>query len=197
MIRTRFAEENGNAFQVIGQDTRVGLVHADLSPLTAEERERELARRMADEADRPFDLRRDLMLRAQLLRCGEDDHVLLLTMHHIASDGWSVGVLCHELGQLYCQSELAPLAVQYADYACWQRDWLQGAVLDAQLGYWKRQLDGVPQVHSLPLDRRGLRWPVSPARCIRAMSMARPSAGCAAHMAPPCSWASTPPCRRC
>ena len=88
-----------------------------------------------------------------LLRLGEDDHVLLLTMHHIVSDGWSMGVLYRELSVLYqafAKAEPSPLAdlpIQYADFAVWQREWLQGEVLESQLSYWKKQLDGSPALN--------------------------------------------------
>jgi hypothetical protein len=105
-----------------------------------------------------FDLSRDLMLRAQLIKMAVDEHILLVTMHHIASDGWSMSILINEFSALYrayVQGQadpLPPLAIQYADYAHWQRNWLQGEVLDQQLGYWIKQLAGLPVVHSLPLD---------------------------------------------
>jgi amino acid adenylation domain-containing protein/non-ribosomal peptide synthase protein (TIGR01720 family) len=108
---------------------------------------------LREEAARPFDLASDHMLRVQLLTLAADDHILLFTMHHIASDGWSIGVLVNELVTLYQNAELPPLPVQYADYAAWQRGRMDGAELERQLAYWKRQLAGAPSVHSLPLDR--------------------------------------------
>ncbi len=98
----------------------------------------------------PFNLAQDALLRVKLLRLGEAEHVLLLTMHHIVADGWSMGVLMRELGTLYTvfstgqPSPLADLPIQYADFTEWQRQWLQGEVLDAQLAYWQQQLDGAP-----------------------------------------------------
>jgi amino acid adenylation domain-containing protein len=99
------------------------------------------------------------LLRAELLRLAEDEHVLLLTMHHIVSDGWSAGVLVREVAALYeayaegGESPLAELPIQYADYAQWQREWLNGAALDEQLGYWREQLSGAPPLLELPTDR--------------------------------------------
>jgi amino acid adenylation domain-containing protein len=119
----------------------------------------DLEQALRDEASRPFDLARDLMLRVALVRLNDDDHALLLTLHHIASDGWSFGVLVDELSALYRAfsrgeaNPLAPLAIQYADFAQWQRATLQGEGLERQLGYWKRQLAGLPPVHALPLDK--------------------------------------------
>src|SRR5207244_9336218 len=101
-----------------------------------------------EEASIPFDLGRGPLLRGKLLRLGEEEHVLLLSMHHIVSDGWSVGVLVRELGVLYeayaggKESPLPELPIQYADYAEWQRENLQGEVLEEQLGYWRKQLGG-------------------------------------------------------
>ena len=112
----------------------------------------------SEEARRPFDLAQGPLFRSKLLRLGEDDHVLLLTMHHIVSDGWSMGVLYRELSMLYRAfvdgqpSPLAELPIQYADFAVWQREWLQGEVLESQLSYWKKQLEGIPAVLNLPTD---------------------------------------------
>src|SRR6185503_10292754 len=118
------------------------------------------ARRLShEEAQRPFDLSHGPLLRVGLLRLGEADHVLLLTMHHIVSDGWSIGVLHRELSVLYraftnCKSSsLSELVIQYADYAVWQREWLKAHELDRQLSYWKKQLEGVSGVLDLPTDR--------------------------------------------
>ncbi|HKH47321.1 MAG TPA: amino acid adenylation domain-containing protein, partial [Thermoanaerobaculia bacterium] len=158
-LRTVFREVGDRVVQVIRRDVDFQLASHDLSGLTGEEREREVWRRASEDARRPFDLSRDLLLRAGVLKLAEQDHVLLFNMHHIASDGWSMGVLIQELVTLYAayrageESPLPPLCVQYADYAQWQRQWLRGEILDSQLGYWRRQLAGVPQVHALPLDR--------------------------------------------
>ncbi|MCP4663891.1 MAG: non-ribosomal peptide synthetase, partial [bacterium] len=112
----------------------------------------------AAEARQPFDLARGPLLRAALLRLSGDDHVALFTMHHIVSDGWSMGVLIRELTAIQAAfsagdpSPLGELAVQYADYSGWQRQWLVGAVLEEELGYWRGQLAGVPRLE-LPTDR--------------------------------------------
>ena len=114
---------------------------------------------MAEEAQRPFDLAQDLMLRATLIKLSEQEHILLLVMHHIASDGWSMGILMRELSHFYeaeisgLPSSLPELPIQYADYAEWQLEWLQGEVLNKQLDYWKRQLAGAPTRLDLPTDR--------------------------------------------
>ena len=111
------------------------------------------------EASKPFDLTTDLMLRTTLLHLASDHHIVLFTMHHIASDGWSTGILIDEFSALYSafsrdeENPLTPLVIQYADFAHWQRTYLQGDVLDLQLDYWCEQLDDIPQVHSLPLDQ--------------------------------------------
>jgi hypothetical protein len=145
--------------QVIHAPAPFRLEVTDLSALPAGEREAVAARLTYEEAQRPFDLARGPLLRAGLLRLAEDDHVLLMTMHHIISDGWSEEVLVREVSALYRAfvageaSPLAELEIQYADYASWQREWLQGEVLEAQLGYWRRQLEGARTVLELPLDR--------------------------------------------
>ena len=123
------------------------------------EREAEASKLLAQEAQRPFDLARDLMLRATLIKLSEQEHILLLVMHHIASDGWSMGILMRELSHFYeaeisgRPSSLPELPIQYADYAEWQLEWLQGKVLNEQLDYWKQQLAGVPTRLDLPTDR--------------------------------------------
>jgi amino acid adenylation domain-containing protein len=111
------------------------------------------------EAMRPFDLERGPLLRASLLRLSSEEHVLLLSMHHIISDGWSMGVLVREAVALYKaysegrEASLPELAIQYADYAVWQRRWLTGEVLERQLSYWREQLTGAPPALELPTDR--------------------------------------------
>ncbi|HBL26897.1 MAG TPA: non-ribosomal peptide synthetase, partial [Acidobacteria bacterium] len=158
-LRTVFREVDGVVVQVIRQGVVFPLASRDLTGLSAQERAVEVRRLAALDAVEPFDLSRDLLLRATLLKLAEEEHVLLLNMHHIASDGWSMGILMRELGALYeayragKENPLPPLAVQYADYASWQRRWLQGDVLEGQLGYWRERLAGLPPVHELPLDR--------------------------------------------
>ena len=131
----------------------------DLSGLPEPEREVEAKRLCIQESQRPFDLSRDLLLRARLYRLGEREHILCLTMHHIVSDGWSMGLLVRELRTLYeafvegRPSPLPELPIQYADFAVWQREWLQGEVLEKQLGYWRKQLEGAPSLLELPTDR--------------------------------------------
>ena len=149
-LRTTFAAVQGRAVQVIAPSLNVPLPVADLGVLTQAERAAEAQRLAQAEARQPFDLARGPLLRARLLRLGEQEHWLLLTMHHIVSDGWSMGVLQSELGTLYQAlssgraATLAELPVQYADFAQWQRQWLQGEALAAQLAYWRKQLEGAP-----------------------------------------------------
>lgn len=131
----------------------------DLRNLAPSSQKHEIQSRVSDAAEQPFDISRDLMLRSQLLTLSAQSHVLLLSTHHIASDGWSMGILMREFCQLYSSHvhpssrPLEPLALQYSDYAHWQKEWMQGATLEQQLDYWKTQLKGVPAVHHLPLDR--------------------------------------------
>jgi len=111
------------------------------------------------EAQRPFDLTADQLLRLRLLQLREEEYVLLFTMHHIASDGVSFGILVREFTALYVaytqglESPLPPLEIQYADFASWQRNAVQGEELERQVGYWKEKLAGLPRLHSLPLDK--------------------------------------------
>jgi non-ribosomal peptide synthetase component F len=158
-LRTTFSERDGLPVQVISSPAPFTLPVTDLSHLSAEERETE-ARRLSDaEAAQAFDLTRGPLLRVRLLRLSEDEHVLLLTVHHIVSDGWSVGVLVREMSALYAayssgeEPALDELPIQYADFAVWQREWLQGETLERQLSYWRKQLEGAPHVLDLPTDR--------------------------------------------
>ncbi|HEV2707211.1 MAG TPA: amino acid adenylation domain-containing protein [Pyrinomonadaceae bacterium] len=155
-LRTSFTVSEGQPVQVIAPDSGFTLPQVDLSALTADEQEAEAQRLSREEAHRPFDLQQSPLWRTRLLRMGEDEHVLLLTMHHIISDGWSSGVLVRELAALYEayrrgeESPLPELAVQYGDYALWQREHLTGETLESQLAYWKKQLAGAPQLLELP-----------------------------------------------
>jgi amino acid adenylation domain-containing protein len=158
-LRTTFAAPDGQPVQVVGPPRPVALAVVDLTTQPAAEREAACQRCLAAEIRRPFDLTRDLLLRALLVRLGAAEHVLLVAKHHIASDGWSTGVLWRELGLLYAAAAagrppaLPALPIQYADYAVWQRQWLQGDVLAAQLAYWRARLAGAPASLELPTDR--------------------------------------------
>lgn len=158
-LRTRLVAEAGAPVQVVGAVSEVDLPLGDLAGLPPVRREEELARRMREEAQRPFDLARDLMLRAALFRLAETEHVLLLTMHHTASDGWSLNVLFRELEVFYQAfvSRAAPvlpeLPIQYVDFAVWQRASLRGETLERLLACWKRQLAGATGALELPVDR--------------------------------------------
>ena len=161
-LRTRFVAVEGEPRQVIADPPAVFNARLiDLTHLPASERESEAKRLANVEAQTAFDLASDFMLRAHLVRLNREveESLLIVTMHHIASDGWSMGLLFDELSVLYRSytrgedSPLPELPVQYADYAVWQRDWFQSEVLDEQLDYWERQLAGVSGVLELPTDR--------------------------------------------
>ncbi|NTX35800.1 amino acid adenylation domain-containing protein, partial [Myxococcus sp. CA033] len=155
VLRTTFRE---GPLQIIHPAAPVPLLRVDLSALPGDEGEAEARRLAREEARRPFDLTRGPLLRATLLRLSESRHVLLLTLHHIVSDGWSVDVLVRESAALYAafraghDSPLPELSIQYADYAAWQRGWLQGEALDAQLSWWREHLQGAPRFLELPTD---------------------------------------------
>ena len=159
VLRTTFDALDGEPVQLIAQTQQLELPLTDLRDLPPENREAETRRLVVQDALRPFDFARGPMMRASLLRLGEEEHVLSFAMHHIVSDGWSIGVLVHEFAALYTSfcsdrpSPLAELPIQYADYAQWQREWLSGEVLAEQLSYWQRQLEGAPPVLELPADR--------------------------------------------
>jgi len=155
-LRTVFRSVEGVPLQVVTPVRAVPFEVVDLYSQSADEEE--MQQRLKERSRRPFDLSRDLMLRATLLQVGEDEYWLLLVIHHIASDGWSMGVLLRELGILYeafrkgQPSPLPELAIQYSDFARWQREWLQGEVLEKQLSYWRKRLAGAPAVLQLWTD---------------------------------------------
>ncbi|HEU0012282.1 MAG TPA: amino acid adenylation domain-containing protein, partial [Longimicrobium sp.] len=157
-LRTTFSLRGGQPVQVVHAPAGLELPLTDLAHLPREVAEAEAEAVSAREARRPFDLERGPLLRAALLRIAPDEWLLLLDLHHIVSDGWSTGVLYRELAALYRgfadggDPHLPPLPVQYADYAAWQRRWLSGARLEAQLAYWRDRLAGAP-VLDLPTDR--------------------------------------------
>ena len=158
VLRTRFPSRDGEPAQEIVADLRVPMPVKDMSQMPASQREVEVRRLASEELRRPFDLASGPLLRSGLLRLQEGEHVLLLTIHHIVSDGWSQEIFCRELGELYHAflhgrpSPLPELPLQYADFAVWQREWLQGKILQQQLAYWKRQLSDIPSVLELPTD---------------------------------------------
>ncbi|MEA2599254.1 MAG: hypothetical protein QOF89_246, partial [Acidobacteriota bacterium] len=157
-LRTGFASVDGTPVQRIEPELEMDLPLEDLSELPREEREAKTRQRAAEVARQPFDLSRPPLLRVALLKLDEAEHALLFAMHHIVSDNWSLGVLMGEVARLYAafvrgeSSPLPELPVQYADFAVWQRGWLQGEALERQLGYWEASLAGAPVVE-LPTDR--------------------------------------------
>ncbi|HEX2092659.1 MAG TPA: amino acid adenylation domain-containing protein, partial [Longimicrobiaceae bacterium] len=158
-LRTVFATRDGEPVQVIREASPVVLPVVDLGALPEEMRGAELARLAGEEARTPFDLSAGPLLRATTVRLGEADAAVLFTMHHIASDGWSMGILVREISTLYSaftrgeEARLPELPVQYADYAAWQREWLSGEVLEREIGWWREQLSEAPALLELPTDR--------------------------------------------
>ncbi|HEX8907261.1 MAG TPA: amino acid adenylation domain-containing protein [Longimicrobiaceae bacterium] len=158
-LRTVFRWMEGGVMQVVLPRGALPIESADLAGVDAGGREAELRRRLADEAARPFDLEQGPLARIHLYRLDADDHVLLLNLHHVITDGWSTGVLLRDLAALYgafSRGEPSPLSapgLQYADYAAWQREHLSGAVFDAQLAYWTEALADAPALLELPADR--------------------------------------------
>jgi amino acid adenylation domain-containing protein len=159
ILRTRFLIANGQPVQMISPAEPMSLRIVDLRELAEMERSSEVRRWATTEAQHRYDLSSGPLLRVILLRLGEDDHVLLFTMHHIISDGWSMGVIVREVTALYeayrqgHPSPLLELTIQYADYAVWQRQWLQGNVLETQLAYWRSRLGSKLAALELPTDR--------------------------------------------
>ncbi len=159
ILRTVFPVEQGAPRQEILPELTLPLQTHDLRHLPAEQRLDEQIRLTGAEINQPFDLERGPLVRLMLVRMDDDTRVLLLTMHHIISDDWSVGVVLRELHAIYPALAsgqplaLHPLPVQYADFARWQREWLQGEERERQLSYWKQQFTPLPPVLALPTDR--------------------------------------------
>lgn len=159
-LRTQFgATSTGQPIQHILPALTITPTLIELSEFPAEERE-EIARGyLKTFAQQPFNLAKAPLIRLELIRLAEDTHIALLTMHHIITDGWSLNVLVSEIATLYAllaagqPAILPPLQLQYADFAQWQRAWLQGEVMEAQVGYWREQLKGAPPLLELPTDR--------------------------------------------
>ncbi|HEX7771928.1 MAG TPA: condensation domain-containing protein, partial [Pyrinomonadaceae bacterium] len=157
VLRTTFTMIDSQPMQVIAPRLSLTLLRFDVSHLPEKERNVE-TRRLREEALRPFNLERGPLIRGSLVRLAEEEHLLLLTMHHIVSDGWSLGVLFSELKTLYenfvegTTPNLPELPIQYADFAVWQRQWLSGAELERQLKYWREHLGNSPPVLELPTD---------------------------------------------
>jgi amino acid adenylation domain-containing protein len=159
-LRTRFVNVDGTPVQeIMAAGAGFELDRYDLSRLDPGAQEAELDRHRMEQADQPFDLAHGPLIRGRLLCMSETGYVLLLTQHHIISDGWSLGILVKEVTILYrafvqgLPDPLPPLPLQYADYALWQRNWLQGDVLQKQIGFWKKALAGAPALLTLPTDR--------------------------------------------
>ncbi|MES1245585.1 MAG: amino acid adenylation domain-containing protein, partial [Acidobacteriota bacterium] len=151
-LRTTFGEIDGDPVQVIGPVPDLRLPVADLRGLPKDRREAEMGERATRLGQEPFDLVRGPLVRFLLFQLDDREHGLLTVFHHIIADWWSLGVFLRELGELYQGGEPEPPALQYADFAVWQREWLQGESLEAQLAFWRERLAGVPPLE-LPTDR--------------------------------------------
>jgi len=158
VLRTRFVVEDGQPVQVI-LPAAATLSLIDLTALDASAREAELGRLATEEARLPFDLTQAPLLRARFVQLEPDEHALLVTMHHIVSDGWSIGLFVRELTALYRilaggqPAKLPDLPIQYADYALWQRTWMAGEEMQKAMAYWREQLASSPPLLELPADR--------------------------------------------
>jgi amino acid adenylation domain-containing protein len=159
ILRTTFTAIEGRPAQIIARTLKVELPQIDLRDRPDRERETEARRIALEESQQPFDLSRGPLLRTVLLQLDDDEFILLFTMHHIVSDGWSAGVLVRDLTTIYDAfsadepSPLPELPIQFADFAYWQREWLQGEVLESRLAYWRKQFGGGLPVLNLPTDK--------------------------------------------
>jgi acyl carrier protein len=152
VLRTKIKIEEGEPVQVVEQWEHQSLAIEDLTNLSPEVKEEESKRITRENAETRFDLSNGPLIRVKVLKLEEEQHVALFTMHHIVSDGWSMGILANEVGALYQaystggESPFDELPIQYADFAVWQRQWLKGDVLEEQINYWKKQLDSAPEL---------------------------------------------------
>ena len=159
VLRTAFQSADGQPWQAVQAASRVSVPVVDLTMVPAGSRERMTRGVASAEAERPFDVTRPPLVRVRVVRLSDVEHAVLVTQHHLVSDGWSVNVLVRELRVLYeaavagTPAALPRLRIQYADYAAWQRKWLTGAAAAASLAYWTRQLADAPARLSLPVDR--------------------------------------------
>src|SRR3954471_14581209 len=157
-LRTSFTTKDGEPVQAVARELKLELPEIDLTTLEVAEAEAEARRWWQLEGERPFNLETGPLLRAHLVRITPAENVLVLTMHHIISDGWSMGVFLNELVELYESanegrpSSLRELPVQYADYSVWQREWMRDEVLADQLRYWREHLNGAPAALELATD---------------------------------------------
>lgn len=158
VLRTTFEMTQGQLNQVIVEDATISVPVVDLRSLPASEREERARQQAKARSQLPFDLGADMMLRVSVFQLDADDRILLLNLHHISADGWSIGILLREISILYTAfnagkpSPLPLLPIGYADFAHWQREWLQGQVLESQMSYWRQQLANLA-VLNLPTDR--------------------------------------------
>ncbi|TSC19378.1 condensation domain-containing protein, partial [Corallococcus sp. Z5C101001] len=186
-LRTTFAEGPSGPVQSIHSRVELLLEQRDVTAEPSEAREANASRLLEREAQRPFDLIRGPLIRAMLVKSGETDHLMMVVMHHIVADGWSLDALVGEMAVLYGAfvqgrpSPLPELPIQYADYAVWQRDWLQGGMQVRQLGYWREQLRGAPPALELMTDmprpavrglqgaRQAIHWPKPLAEALKSL----------------------------
>ncbi len=159
VLRTSFVEEDGQPVQIVSPAVDLKTREADLTILPEQEREQQWTRLAREQGRRPFDLSKAPLLRGTVVRLSEQHYLLLLAVHHIIADEWSMEVLHHELHQIHeafaknLPSPLPELPIQYADFTCWQREWLTEEVLDQQASYWKKELSGAPTILELPTDK--------------------------------------------
>jgi hypothetical protein len=157
-LRTTFPVIDGRPIQLVGAAQALPLPLIDISHVKAEEQDAEVQRILNEVQENPFDLAKGPLVRVHVVRLGDEDHAVLVVMHHIVSDGWSMAIFMQEMLTLYQAfsqgrgSPLPELPIQYADYAQWQREWLSGEVLEEKLSYWREQLEGAPAVLDLPTD---------------------------------------------
>ncbi|MDF5706508.1 MAG: amino acid adenylation domain-containing protein [Nostoc sp. S4] len=158
-LRTTFTTVNGQPVQVIASSLKLSLSVIDYQKNIESQGDAAVRQFLTQESQQPFDLIQGPLLRAKLLRLAQQEHILLLEMHHIISDGWSAEVFLQEIALQYkafltkSSSPLPEVSIQYKDFAHWQRQWLQGEILQTQLSYWKQQLEGIPAALQLPTDR--------------------------------------------
>jgi len=158
-LRTTFIARNGEPLQAVKPLLTIPVEVQDISSIPADTRENKIIELATADAQKPFNLEKGPLIRVSILKTAQSEHIVLLNMHHIISDGWSIGVLVAEITQLYSaitsgkESPLPKLKIQYPDYAIWQKKYLEGEVFEKQLSFWKEYLGSTPPVLELPMDR--------------------------------------------
>lgn len=159
VLRTNFQQKSEKATQEIATETEIEIPIINLEKIGESEKSSEVTKQINQEANQPFNLSKDVLIRVKLIKLAAENQILIITIHHIISDGWSMGILINEIGKIYTaitqeqEQPLPPLSIQYADFTVWQKEYLTGEILEKQTNYWKEKLAGIPPLLEIPTDK--------------------------------------------